>query len=211
MLNLIPRFTTLVLLCLLAGCSLFKPYEDPAPVAPGNQQAFEARSAQLKRFKNWRAEARVSTDALLGMSAGLNWQQQNDYFVADVAGPFGIGRVNVRGTEQEVEIRAKGKTLTTQNPDAVFQRYMGWHIPFQQTRYWVLGLPAPGTEYEMELDEIGRVRTLKQSGWAIEYASYQAVNHYQLPRKLVLENAEQDVTVKIILDKWQPEPVVAQR
>lgn len=216
MMMLLKRFIAAgLLLVLVAGCSLFKPHPPASSPSPGNQQAFEARRVALSQFKDWRADARVSTDALLGLSAALNWQQQNDYFIADVSGPFGLGRVNVRGTEEEVEIRAKGKQLVTRDPDATFQRYMGWHIPFHQTRYWVLGLPAPETAYEMQLDGQGRVLSLQQSGWAVEYVSYQSVNNYQLPRKIVLENAAQDVIVKIILDKWQPrqpqKPTVARR
>jgi outer membrane lipoprotein LolB len=68
-------------------------------------------------------------------------------------------------------------------------------------RYWVLGLPAPGTVASRTLDPRGRLAALEQSGWRIRFLDYGRQDGYELPGRVF---AQKDGTrVRLVVGRWR--------
>ena len=191
--------SVLVWVVLLAGCSVFQMKKEPS------ERAWEARRAQLSQIDRFVLQARVSSGGLLPVKGNLNWKQQRDDFEMRVAGPFGVGAATIIGRGGTVEIRSSKGVFTTQNPEQDLHDRLGWTFPVSHLRYWALGLPAPGSDVEMELDDGGRITTLAQDDWTLEYDEYQDAGALELPRKFAVANAE--VKIKVVVDDWSDLPV----
>ena len=166
--------------------------------------AWEARRDSLSRIDRFTLQARVSSGGVFGVKGNLHWQQQGDVFQMRVAGPFGIGAAHISGQGKQVEIRTSKGSFRTDNPEADLQQRLGWTFPLTHLRYWVLGVPAPGTQTEVEYDRDGRLVSLAQDGWTLEVDEYQAAGALELPRKFEVANDE--VRIKVVIDAWSGLP-----
>jgi outer membrane lipoprotein LolB len=68
--------------------------------------------------------------------------------------------------------------------------------------WWVRGLPAPESKSTLNIDSNGRLATLQQDGWSLEYLSYTEQNGYSLPERIKLHGQDLDVT--LVIKDWQP-------
>jgi outer membrane lipoprotein LolB len=167
--------------------------------------AWEARRAQLARVDRFTLQARVSSGGLFGVKGNLHWRQAPDRFDMRVAGPFGIGAATISGRGREVEIKTAKRSFVTQDPEGDLKARLGWTFPVTHLRYWVLGQPAPGTPAEFEIDAAGRIVSIEQDGWTLEFSEYHPGSP-GLPRKFEVANAE--LRLKVVVDTWSDLPVL---
>jgi outer membrane lipoprotein LolB len=184
---------------LLAGC-----FHAIQPETGGNspqaQQAWEARRATLEKLHAFTLQGRLAQTGLVSFGGTLSWMQDGETFQARFFGPLGVGAVAISGTPQEMEVRSKDGAVRTREPEAYMQQQFGWSLPLRGLRYWVLGLPAPGGEPRLKLDESGRILALKQDGWELDYSEYQDVNGLGLPKKFTISDSERGF--KVFVDQW---------
>jgi outer membrane lipoprotein LolB len=178
----------------LSGCSALQMKNDKAELA------WEARREHLMHVDRFTLQARVSSGGLFGVKGNLHWRQDGDTFAMRVAGPFGVGAANITGRGSEVEIRSARGTFRTTDPEKDIRERLGWAFPVSHLRHWVLGTPAPGTRADFELDALGRLVTLEQDDWTIEFEEYQRSGVLELPRRFQIANDE--VRIKVVVDEW---------
>ena len=65
---------------------------------------------------------------------------------------------------------------------------------------WVLGRPSGSTSGTAHWDAQGRLLTLQQDGWDIEYGQYVAVDGQQLPSRVTLKSPK--VNLKLVIEQW---------
>ena len=80
-------------------------------------------------------------------------------------------------------------------------RATGLQVPVTGLRYWILGLPAPGAERSRVLDGQGRLLSLEQNSWSMDYRGYTDVDGLSLPRKLFLRR--DDLRVRLVVEQWR--------
>jgi outer membrane lipoprotein LolB len=168
------------------------------------EQAWQAHRAQLTQVDRFTLQARVSSGGIFGVKGNLTWRQAPDGFDMRVAGPFGIGAATITGRGREIEIRTSKGSFKTQDPEADLKSRLGWSFPVSHLRHWILGQPAPGSRADFGLDRDGRLETLEQDGWALEFEEYQSAGALELPRKLQVANSE--IKLKIVVDSWSGLP-----
>lgn len=176
------------------GCSLFPMKSEKSRLA------WDARRELLSGLDHFTLQARVSSGGIFGVKGNLHWRQDGDAFDMRVAGPFGIGAATISGRGRQVEIRSAKGVFTTQDPEADIRKRLGWSFPVAHLRYWVLGIPAPGSKAEVEYDRDGRLTSLAQDDWTLEIDEYQDAGTLQLPRKFEVANDE--VRIKVVVDAW---------
>ncbi len=179
-----------------------------ATVAPIDQQradaAWTSRRAKLEQVQHFSVQARaVATGALSG-SANLNWHQGPTEFDLKVSGPLGIGALSMAGDEHDVRVRTKEGSFTTTDPEGTLREKLGWTLPINRLRYWVLSLPSPQSDYDVKLDQEGLVRTLSQDGWLLEYTDYVDVAKRELPRRILLTQG--GLKLRVLVDAWSDLP-----
>lgn len=179
----------------VGGCALMT----PPPAGSPSELAWDNRRAELIRLDHWLLQARIASGRV-GWSGNLRWRQDAENFDIRVSGPLGTGGFQARGNSGEVEIRTQRETVVTQNPAALLQEKAGWSLPLPQLRYWAVGVPYPDSPAVVRYDSAGRLLTLEQDGWVLEYTEYGRYQRYELPSRFSLDNG--DSHFRVVVDHW---------
>ena len=187
---------------LLAGC--FSGIKPEAPAETGNselaQHNWEARRGALRQVQNFSLQGRLAESGLVSFGGDLSWVQTGPSFQARFYGPLGVGAFAISGNPGEMQIQNKNGTYQTQDPEALMQQQFGWSLPVAGLRYWVLGLPAPGGEAALKLDETGHILSMTQNGWELAYTEYQNVAGLDLPKKFTISDPQHGF--RVFIDLW---------
>ncbi len=200
-----------IVLILLAGCATLP------PPASDIEAAWQARSEALAAVNGWEIKGKLAVRTReRGGQVNMLWSRELAAHRVNLYGPLGGGRVILTHDADGATLRDnKRQTFHADNPEDLLLRVVGWRIPFGPLQYWVLGVPAPGSDYTETLDSWGRLATLHQAGWVIRYDEYRDFSGRELPRKLVLraeppvEGIAGDsrkpgrVEVKALIKRWQ--------
>src|ERR1700759_3167135 len=101
-----------------------------------------SRSASLQKAAHWQLNGRAAVAyGTQGWQASLDWRQSMDGAELHIAGPLGIGAQVIKQT-------ADGLSLNGAPPSAAalsqLQDKLGFDLPVDKLRYWLLGVPDPG-------------------------------------------------------------------
>jgi outer membrane lipoprotein LolB len=187
--------TTLLVALLATGCATVPP---PAVPATG-------RTADPALLTQWLAKGRIALSAAgEGGSGSFVWQQRSERTELTVRGPLGAGglRIVTDGTVLEVEDGA-GQPLDGDAARAAIEQRLGVRLPLDQFRYWMLGVPAPGSDAR-PLSDHASGPAFTQDDWTVAYESFQASGPWSLPARFTASTA--DARVRILVDDWQLPP-----
>jgi outer membrane lipoprotein LolB len=167
-----------------------------APAAPA---AWEWRSLALQQAQAWQLDGRAAVAVgTQGWQASLDWRQRGTDAELHLAGPLGVGALVLTQT-------AAGLSLNGAPPSAAvlaqLQQRLGFELPLNELRYWLLGVPDPGSAFELARNGEDRAQQLLQAGWTVAYERYMPVGVDWLPARLVM--SRDDVRVRIAVDHWQ--------
>jgi outer membrane lipoprotein LolB len=139
-------------------------------------------------------------------SASLYWQEEPDHYQIQIVAPLGQGGVEITGDGDTVSLSTNdGQTYQEEEVELIMLQNLGWRVPASAMRYWVKGIPEPGSDIDdVEIDELGRPVNMKQSGWTISYQSYTRVKTYQLPVRINLQR--DDASIRMIINYWNLSP-----
>jgi outer membrane lipoprotein LolB len=184
------RALILIYCVLLAACATTR------PAAPSLN--WQQRQSDLQHAGVWQLDGRAAVAiGTQGWQATLNWRQADLYAEVHLAGPFGIGALALK---QE----PGGLSLNGAPPsDAVLlqlQERLGFELPLDNLRFWLLGVPDPATAFELTRNAQDRAQQLTQAGWSIVYDRYLPVEGDLLPAHLTLNR--ENVRVRIVIDHW---------
>ena len=190
--------SAVLLLVVLAGCA-----SRPVIQQATDNARWQMRQSQLSTIHHWMASGRIAIrDEVTGWTASYEWQQRPDSYDIQLRGPLGYGVMQLIGSEQKVELRQAGKAaLYSSSAEQLLVEQTGWQLPVEGLRYWILGLPRPGSAEKHQLNDESMLDTLHQDGWEISYSRYKMINNYWLPGKITLTQA--DLKVKLLVDTWK--------
>ncbi len=86
-----------------------------------------------------------------------------------LSGPFGVGALVLKMTPAGLSLNGAPPS------DAVvaqLQERLGFELPLDNLRYWLLGIPDPGTTLRSDAQRSGSRTQLTQAGWSIDYDRY---------------------------------------
>jgi outer membrane lipoprotein LolB len=185
---------TVVLLCsvLLAACATTR----RAPPAPG--EGWEQRVSDLQRQRSWQLDGRAAVAiAAQGWQATLNWRQRGDAEEVHLSGPFGVGALVLERTPDGLSLNGAPPSDAVTNQ---LQEKLGFELPLEHLRFWLLGVPDPSAAFEVKRNEQDRASQLRQADWSVDYDRYMPVAGDLLPAHLVL--SREGVRVRIAVDHW---------
>lgn len=192
MIRFLPR---LLLLAVLAGCA-------PAQ-RPDTPQDWVARNNHVASVSGWKLDGRIGLQLEdRGFNGVLNWQQTGEEMVLNFHGPLGAGAFRVTGTPGALVLESgDGETYLFDDPEGALSAQLGWGVPLDALRFWIVGLPHPGNEFRQLFGDDGRLVALEQLGWLVEYQRYQDAEGWQMPRKMSLVK-EPDLRVRLVISRW---------
>lgn len=196
------RVTPGVLLLLTLGACAVRP---PVP-GPDMSAAYEAHRTRVQALDPWTITGRLALDADgQQWHTNVRWQQSGEAYDIRLFGPFGRDAGRVEGDRGQARLRtADGERFEAADVDRLVAEALGWRLPVSGMRYWVLGLPAPGSAYQPQLDADGRLAELRQSGWTISFQRYRNSPPPALPDRLEL--TYQDIRLRVLVDQWNVTP-----
>lgn len=188
---------------LLSGCAT-------APQMPSVElnRLWQQHRQTLEQKNDWALTARIAASTEDdGWSGKLSWQQVDGNYQIHFQAPFGQGAMQLLGGPERVEMRTSDEqTIMADDVESLVFQQLGWRLPLKGLRYWVRGLPMPVTlstqaAPTLAFDEAGRLASLRQSQWQVNYEAYHRVGDIVLPKKVYLEN--HTVSLRLVIDRWQ--------
>jgi len=170
-------------LLLAGGCATLPPASDEA--------SWPQRQAELRALQTWDLTGRVAVaTAAEGFSGGLVWRQDGAQAEIDLRGPMGAAALSIRLDGANVTVTdADGTAVTGEAAREYIASQIGAPLPVEELRFWLLGVPAPGSPYQETFGTDGRLAGLDQSGWQLRYARYEAVGRFALPARIEIKSA----------------------
>jgi outer membrane lipoprotein LolB len=185
-----------VLTAALGACATTR--RAPVPAA----SAWEQRVAVLQKLASWQLDGRAAVAlGTQGWQATLNWRQRENTAEVHLSGPFGIGALVLKRTPDGISMNGAPPS------DAVLaqlQERLGFDLPIDRLRYWLLGVPDPSAAFDLKRNDQDRASQLTQDQWSIDYDRYMPVDGDVLPAHLVLTH--EGVRVRIAVDRWDLAP-----
>ena len=137
-----------------------------------------------------------------GYSASLRWRHQGNNDELLLSNPLGQGVAKIVGNDQGISLTtANGEEFRATDAEGLTEQVLGWRLPLQGLRYWVLGLPSPDAVHQIEKNE-QHITRLYQQGWQIEYSSFQTeTGGAFLPTRMRMK--KQGLDIKLIIDNWE--------
>ena len=202
------RTATVLLLItslVLAGCETV-PESSEAEIVDDPIAEFERRKSILAEMDRWSATGRlVVSTTKESMNASVRWDQAEENYTVRLSGPFGTGAAELKGTPEEVSLRADDKLHTAATPEELMENVFGWRLPVAGLRYWLMGLIAPGVEIsDVRFDAGGRLEYLEQSGWRIQFKRYGKTTTLDMPTKVFMDSAT--LRARIVVQEWSFNP-----
>lgn len=188
----LPAIQLWLVLLVLAGCA-------STPVEPLQKRAAEA--AQLPFTFNGRVSTKHEGKS---SSAGVRWVHRGVEDEILLLAPLGRTVARIHGDASGVELQTPNGSYMAHDAEALTEQVLGWHLPMEGMRYWVLGLPAPDTPVDVERAANGQVSVLHQNGWEIRYLRYALETQDSLPLRLILQR--HGMEIQLFIDEWERQP-----
>ncbi len=196
----------------LAGLVVLSGLVACAPTAVRYEPVIDVEWQQQQKLHNqlqsWTISGRIAIQTEYeGGQADYTWQQYNssDYKIR-LQAPMGAGTTLIMGRKNGVTLKtSSGEELFDTDVDKLMHNLNGWSLPVSGLQYWVRGLPAPDSEYDIrEWKDSGLPGVMQQDGWRIEFKKYQSVGNYYLPGKLFINRVDsnEEVDVRLIIRQW---------
>ena len=195
-----------VVALLLAACATHAPLPPLTRSPEANQQQ---REAVLATQASWSLQGRVAlSNGRDGGSGRIDWQQDDRHYDVSLSAPVTRQSWRITGDASHARLEGiAGGPLEGDDPVALLRETTRWDIPVAALASWVRGLPADEAQHGragLEFGPDGRLATLRQAGWTVQYTAWQPQGPVELPQRL--EASRDDAKVRLIVDAWGPAP-----
>lgn len=185
------RVLTVMACCALAACATTRTMPPPSI-------DWEQRVGTLQKAAAWQVDGRAAVAlGTQGWQATLNWREAGDTAEVHLAGPFGIGALELKQTPAGLSLNGAPPSEAVL---AQVQEKLGFDLPIDDLHFWLLGVPNPASKFDVSRNDQDRAKSLSQGGWTVTYDRYSPVAGDVLPTRLVLSRG--DVRVRIVIDHW---------
>jgi outer membrane lipoprotein LolB len=111
--------------------------------------------------------------------------------------------MRMRFDERELSVtNSRGETLDGDAARAEIERRLGFELPLAELRWWLLGVPVPGTPAEEHREGAGPITGFQQNGWHVSIHSRAPGLGFSLPERLTAER--EGARMKLLVESWRP-------
>ncbi len=183
-----------------AGCAV---PQAPGPATDRDRAltAYRERTQRLAGLHRWQLKGRVTVQGPEESGqVRLRWEHGSGGSRMVVSNPFGQTLLLVEsGTAGLVVRDDRGETYQGWMARAVLRERLGWHVPIERLRHWILGT---GDRRAPEaLDAQGRPRRLAAGPWRVAFKAYSRVEGLWLPQRL--EVRRDGIRLRLLVDSWR--------
>ena len=142
-----------------------------------------------------RLAARYGKDAFSGNIAWRHAKSADEMLITSTLGA-GVARI-VRDGDSVVLTTAEPREYRARDAEALTEEVLGFRLPLAGLADWVRGRPSDPAAAKAEYDPEGRLRSLDERGWKIDYQEYEG----KLPSRMRLTYP--DIELRLAISKWQ--------
>ncbi len=155
----------------------------------------------IKFIEQWQANAQVAiTVDDKTQKSKMTWRQQQQQYSIIFTLPFGQSGPTLAGDETSATLSIpKEKPLTGQSAGQLLEQRLGWTLPVENAKFWILGIPSPNSESKVLLKN-ERLTQLSQDGWLINYDRYKLIDGLFMPSKITISRG--NFSLLLIIYKW---------
>lgn len=173
------------------------------PAGSGNfsTKNWPQRRHALQQIKSWNISGAFSVQQD-GEStiANYTWQQKNQNYQIDIHSSLGLYSLTMTGTPDSAVLQESGhQTIHASSADQLLYQRLGWRLPVTNLRYWIRGLPAPGTHRD-HFDAWNHLSQVEQQGWQVTFGNYTTIKKTDLPQMLNIRG--HGIRIRIAIKQW---------
>ncbi|MFC5741984.1 lipoprotein insertase outer membrane protein LolB [Dyella tabacisoli] len=166
-----------------------------------NEQA--AREQVLAHADHWTLQGRLGvSDGKNSGSGDLSWTQDGDRYAFTVRAPVTGKSFRLSGGPEGALLEGvDGGPLHGADAESLMHKALGWEVPLQELRAWVLGLRADAGPAELSFGADRLPSLLQQDGWNVDYREWDASRQPPLPKKVYAEKPP--YRVRLSVESWE--------
>jgi outer membrane lipoprotein LolB len=168
----------LAFLLVLGACAQLQTATEPAEFSLSGRLAARSGDEAFSGSVQWRHSA-ASDEVLITTPLGQ-----------------GVARI-VREGDAVVLTTAEPKEYRAADVESLTEKALGFRLPLAGLADWVRGRPSGRVPFELRRGEDGRIRSLEQNGWKIEFTRYEG----ELPTRLQLHYP--GVELRLAITEWK--------
>ncbi len=136
-------------------------------------------------------------------SVGIEWRHAARSDEMTITGPLGQGLARLVAEDGHARLETSDqRRYEATDLDRLTAQVFGTPLPASGLGRWVLGLPSANAD--VRKDALGRLVSLSENGWQIEYLRYENDQPDALPE--LLRARRDDVDVRLKIDDWRLGP-----
>lgn len=142
-----------------------------------------------------RIAARHGSDAFTGNLAWRHATTGDDMLISTPLGQ-GVARI-VREGEAVQLTTSEGKKYSAPDAESLTERTLGFRLPLEGMADWVRGRASADTPAKVDRGPDGKLRTLEQRGWKVEYQQYEGT------RPSLMHLTYPGVDLRLAISQWK--------
>lgn len=134
----------------------------------------------------------------------IRWQHEKNKDNIFLMAPLGQTVAQIIRTEEGVRlIKSDKKSYYATDVESLTEKVLGWRLPLQGLKDWVLGKKTSGESRELNRNpQTYQLEKFEQNGWVIEYLRYQSTEQFSLPVRLNLSRMSPELEIRLVIDEW---------
>jgi len=141
-----------------------------------------------------RIAARHGSEAFTG---NINWRHAATGDELLISTPLGQGVARIVREGDAVQLTtAEGKTYRAPDAESLTERTLGFRLPLEGLADWVQGRPSADSPARIDKGPDGKLRSLEQRGWKVEYQQYDG------ERPSLMRLTYQGVELRLAISRW---------
>lgn len=142
-----------------------------------------------------RLAARYGNESFTG---NLAWRHADSADEMLITSPLGAGIARiVREGSQVTLSTAEPKEYRAADAESLTEEVLGFRVPLAGLADWVRGRPSEKTPAKTDYGDDGRLRSLEQGGWKIDYLEYEG----KLPSRMRLFYP--GIELRLAISQWK--------
>ena len=165
---------------------------------------WENHQALVNELEFWNIKGRAAIQSETNSATFLlHWDQFDSRYELRFISGLGQGTYLLKGSISGVTMQTpKNKIFTSDTPENLIKKKLGWDVYLAGLKYWVRGIPEPGVEYnQLMLDEKGRLKDMRQSGFSVSILRYTNDRNISLPTKLFIRS--DNIQLRLVIQNWE--------
>lgn len=173
---------------LVVGCAIKRPSFQPVAGEKILQGRFVLEFTQNMR---WHRE-----------QGKFLWIHSKDQSQLEIFSPFGQTQARLEihggeGSEGQSALYTQGQAPRyADKPERLIQQLLGFNLPMQAFTVWIEGQAAASEPAQIMRDQQGRITSIQQLDWIIDYQPYVSA----IPRQIILRHTTQDLLLRLMID-----------